>query len=68
VNYELLTHTITVHRRELQQEAEQQRLLAHLPRQHNFTMRRAIGQCGVILVRVGMKLKQVEMHGKPQTI
>lgn len=68
MNYELLTYTITTHRRELQQEAEQQRLLAHLSYQHNSTVRRAIGQCGVILVRVGMKLKQVEMHGKPQTI
>jgi len=68
VNYELLTHTITTHRRELQQEAEQRRLLAHLSSRHNFTVRRAIGQCGVILVKVGMKLKQVEMHGKPQMI
>jgi hypothetical protein len=68
VNYELLTYTITARRRELQQEAEQQRLLAHLSSRHNSTVRRAIGQCGVILVRVGMKLKQVEMHGKPQTI
>jgi hypothetical protein len=68
VNYELLTYTLTAHRRELQQEAEQRLLLAHLPDRHNSTVRRAIGQCGVILIRAGMKLKQVEMHGKPQTI
>lgn len=68
MNYELLTQRIAMHRRELQQEVEQQRLLAHLPGRNNFTVRRAIGQCGVVLVRIGMKLKQVEMHGKPQTI
>ncbi|GHO92992.1 hypothetical protein KSF_030400 [Reticulibacter mediterranei] len=68
MNYELLTYTIMAHQRELQQEVEQQRLLARFPGQSNSTVRHAIGQCGVILIRVGMKLKQVEMHGKPQTI
>jgi hypothetical protein len=68
VNYELLTHKMATHRQDLQREAEQQRLLAHHPAQHTPTVRRAIAQCGVLLIRIGMKLKQVEMHGKPQTI
>jgi hypothetical protein len=68
MNSELLTYEITTHNRELQHEAEQRRLLAHLPAQRNAAVRHTIALCGVMLVRVGMKLKQAEMYGEPQTI
>ena len=65
---ELLTHETTMHCRELQHEAEQQRLLAHLQVQHNSAVRHTIALCGVMLVNVGMKLKQAERRGEPQAI
>jgi len=65
---ELLMHETTMHYRELQHEAEQQRLLAHLPVRHNSAVRHTIALCGVMLVNVGMKLKQAELHGEPQAL
>ena len=41
-------------------EAEKQRVLAHLPRPHRRTIRRAIGKLGVLLLKLGAWLKQME--------
>ncbi len=46
----------------------QQRLLAHLPVQRTSPVRHIIALCGVMLVRVGMKLKQAEMYGEQRAI
>jgi hypothetical protein len=68
MNRELLTYEANMHYQELRHEAEQQRLLAHLPVQRNSVVRHTIALCGVMLVRAGMKLKQAEMYGEPGAI
>jgi len=68
MNLDLLTYDTNIRYQELRHEAEQQRLLAHLPVQRNSPVRHTIALCGVMLVRVGMKLKQAEMYGEPRAI
>lgn len=48
------------HYQDLLREAEKQRRLAHLPRYHRSTIRRAIGKLGVLLLKLGTWLKQME--------
>jgi hypothetical protein len=68
MNRELLTYEANMRYLELLHEAEQRRLLAHLPVQRNSAVRHTVALCGVMLVRVGMKLKQAEMYGEPRAI
>ncbi len=68
MNLDLLTYDVNIRHQELRHEAEQQRLLAHLPVQRTSPVRHIIALCGVMLVRVGMKLKQAEMYGEQRAI
>jgi hypothetical protein len=68
MNSELLIYEMTMRHRELQHEAEQQRLLVCLPTKRHAAVRHTIALCGVMLVRVGMKLKQAEIYGEPRAI
>jgi hypothetical protein len=47
------------HRQELLHEAEQRRLVAHIPHRSNMA-RHTIARLGAFLITVGMWLKQVE--------
>ena len=68
MNTELLTYEATMRHRELRHALEQQRLLAHLPSKRNNAARHTIALCGIMLIRVGMKLKQAELYGEPRAI
>ena len=45
---------------DLLREAEKQRLLAQLPRYRQSTIRSAAGKLGVLLLKLGSRLKQFE--------
>ncbi|HLZ57826.1 MAG TPA: hypothetical protein VKR06_12830 [Ktedonosporobacter sp.] len=60
----LHTQLVVDRYQELVREAEHYRLAAQLPH-HNAT-RHAIAQFGVLLVKIGMRLKQVELHSELQ--
>ena len=64
-NFDLYEQLATTHRQELEREAEQYRLLAHLPRQHPTVVQLAVGRFGTLLVMLGTWLKQVERQGEP---
>ena len=64
-NFDLYEQLATTHRQELEREAEQYRLLAHLPRQHPTVAQLAVGRFGTLLVVLGTRLKQVERQGEP---
>jgi hypothetical protein len=46
---------------ELLREAENERLLAQLPRQRWSTIKRTAGNLGVLLLKLGSRLKQFEL-------
>ncbi len=48
------------HSQDLLREAEKRRLLAQLPRHRRSISRRAAGKLGVLLLKLGAKLKQFE--------
>lgn len=48
-------------RRDLRREMERRRMLARLPRQRSLS-RRAVGKLGVLLLKLGMWLKQLEQQ------
>ena len=48
------------HYQVLLREAEKERLLAQLPRHRASTIRRVAGKLGVLLLKLGTRLKQVE--------
>ena len=48
------------HSQDLLREAEKERLLAQLPRQRRSMSRRAAGKLGVLLLKLGARLKQFE--------
>ena len=48
------------HDLELRREAEKRRLLAHLPQHRWSVSRRAAGRLGELLLKLGMRLKQLE--------
>jgi hypothetical protein len=50
---------------DLRREAEQNRLLAHLPRHHRSLSRSALGKLGVLLLNLGTWLKQFEQSPTP---
>ncbi len=64
-NFHLYDQLSTTHRQELQHEAEQYRLLAHLPRQHPTVVQLAVGRFGTLLVVLGTWLKQAEQRSEP---
>jgi hypothetical protein len=49
-----------VHYQELLHEAEKRRLLARLPRHRRSLSRRAAGKLGILLLKLGIWLKQFE--------
>lgn len=49
-----------VHYRDLLREAEKERLLAQLPRHRRSMIRYAAGKLGVLLLKLGTRLKQFE--------
>jgi hypothetical protein len=49
-----------VHYQDLLREAEKERLLAQLPRHRRSMSRRAAGKLGVLLLKLGTRLKQFE--------
>jgi len=48
------------HYQDLLREAEKERLLAQLPRHRQSTIKRAAGKLGVLLLKLGTRLKQFE--------
>ena len=48
------------HYQELLREAEKQRLLAQLPHYHSNTIKRVAGSMGVLLLKLGTRLKEFE--------
>ena len=57
---------VAEHRRDLLHEREQVRLVGHAFPHHNAG-RHTIAQLGVLLIKVGMKLKQVEQSANGVT-
>jgi hypothetical protein len=49
-----------VHYQDLLREAEKERLLAQLPRHRRSISRQAAGKLGVLLLKLGTRLKQFE--------
>ena len=49
------------HRQELLHEAEQRRLVAHIPHRSNMA-RHTIARLGAFLITVGMWLERIEQH------
>jgi hypothetical protein len=50
------------HSRDLLREAEKERLLRRLPRHRRSMIRRAAGKLGVLLLKLGTRLKQFELN------
>ncbi len=48
------------HSQDLRREAEKERLLSHLPQYRRSRSRRAAGKLGVLLLKLGARLKQFE--------
>ena len=49
-----------VHYQDLLREAEKERLLAQLPRHHQSMIKRTAAKLGVLLLKLGGRLKQFE--------
>jgi hypothetical protein len=62
-NQYLYEKELEMRRRDLRHELEERRLLAQLPKRPNMS-RRAAGKLGVLLLKLGLWLKQLE---HPQT-
>jgi hypothetical protein len=62
MNVYLQEQQVAMHRQELDREIAQYRLLAQLP--HTQSVRHSIGLLGLLLVKVGTKLQQVETSRK----
>ena len=56
--YEKVRHA---HYQDLLREAQKRRLLAQLPRHHWSRIRHAAGKLGVLLLKLGTRLKQFEL-------
>jgi hypothetical protein len=48
------------HSQDLRREAEKERMLSHLPGHHRKRSRYAAGKLGVLLLKLGARLKQYE--------
>ena len=64
MNLYVQEHLAAAHCRDMQHEAEQYRLIAHLPRKRRSVVRRAAGLLGVLLITVGTRMRQVEPRGE----
>jgi hypothetical protein len=53
------------HSQDLLREAEKERLLAQLPRHHRSISRHAAGKFGLLLLKLGTRLKQFELTPTP---
>jgi hypothetical protein len=49
-----------VHYQDLLRQAENEGLLKHLPRHHRNMIRRTAGKLGILLLKLGARLKQIE--------
>jgi hypothetical protein len=63
-NYYLYEKLAEARRQDLLREAEQMRLLAHLPKQRRNLGRNAAYRLGVLLVKLGMVLKESNQPGE----
>lgn len=63
-NYYLQEKLIQAHYEDLLRQAEQQRLLAHLPRYRESLARHLTGKLGVLLVALGTSLQRLETRSK----
>jgi hypothetical protein len=63
-NQHLYEKALEVRRQDLRHEMEDRQLLTHLPKQLNMSRRAAV-ELGVLLLKLGMWLKQLE---HPQTV
>ncbi len=59
-NYYLQEKLLQAHHQELLRQAEQQRLLAHLPRDRQSLARQLAGKLAVLLVSLGTSLQRLE--------
>jgi lipid II:glycine glycyltransferase (peptidoglycan interpeptide bridge formation enzyme) len=59
-NIYLYHKALEAHYQDLLREAEKQRLLAQLPRHRRSTIKRAAGKLGVLMLKLGTRLKQFE--------
>jgi len=59
-NIYLYHKALEEHYQDLLREAEKQRLLAQLPRHRRSMSRRVAGKLGVLLLKLGARLKQFE--------
>lgn len=62
-NQHLYEIELEMRRRNLRHEMERRQLLAQLPKQLSMS-RQAAGKLGILLVKLGMRLKQLE-HPQP---
>lgn len=65
MNFYMQEHMAAEHRQEVQHEMEQQRL-ASLSPQHARPIRHSIALFGVLLIKLGTRLKQVDFQPVPQ--
>ena len=56
----LYERTLEVHQHDLLREAEKERLLKQLPRNRRNMIRSAAGKLGILLLKLGASLKQIE--------
>ena len=49
-----------VHCQDLLRQAEKERLLKQLPRRHRNMFKHAAGKLGILLLKLGARLKQIE--------
>jgi len=64
-NYYLQEQLLQAHREELLRQAEQRRLLAHLPRDRQRLARALAGKLGVVLIALDTSLQRLEPKRKP---
>ena len=64
-NFYLQDKRVEEHLQDLQCEANQQRIVADLPRDRRSVGKHIISRLGTRLVALGMSLERVEQHDKP---
>ena len=53
---------VAMHRQDLQHEAEQHRLLAHLPHNQRYAIRHIISRMGTLMIAFGIRLQRLDQH------
>lgn len=61
-NLHIQDRLLAEHRQDMQREAEQQRMLAGLPKNHQSLGRHAVSRLGALLVTIGTWMEQVEQR------